>query len=287
MIVVKLMGGLGNQMFQYAAGRALSLKHHVPLLCDEEFLNRNPKGAYTQRRPELHQVKIKAETASRNILKNFQQDNFWDKIFRRKDAEPDVLIEGQAVNSRFFTVGKQVYLNGFWQSEEYFANYRPALLHEFQPAYDLDETAKKYLHQIRNCNAVSIHVRRGDYVQHPGANQFHGLIGMQYYTKAIEHVRHLKESCHFFIFSDDLPWCKQNFNFLDKITFVESNSDFSFTDMYLMKHCRHHIIANSSYSWWGAWLCEEPGNITVAPGQWLMDKNLSTEKIYCKNWIRI
>ena len=287
MIVVKLMGGLGNQMFQYAAGRALSVKHAVPLFLDENFLNKDPKGAYVQRSPELHQLKIKANVADRLTLKNFERDGFWDKLFQKKSSAPDVLFEGDGLNSDFFKVGSHVYLNGFWQSESYFGSCRDLLLREFQPNYNLSEIAGEFLEKIKSKNSVSLHVRRGDYVSHAGANKFHGVMGSDYYSKAIDLMQQKAGTCHFFIFSDDINWCKQNFSQLGEVTFVDINGKYSSVDLFLMKVCKHHIIANSSYSWWGSWLCENPDNITVAPATWLLDKNVSTEKLYCKNWIKI
>jgi hypothetical protein len=287
MITVKLMGGLGNQMFQYAAGRALSVKHGVPLLLDESFLNQEPDGNYTKRNPELFQLQIKAEKAENAALKRLKQGGLFNRFFTARGGRPKILTEGNGLNQEFFSLGSHAYLDGYWQSEEYFKNIRNILVDEFRPTYALERETSNYIALVQVPDSVSVHVRRGDYVSLEHANKFHGVLGIDYYTEAMNLMKRKAGNCHFFIFSDDTTWCRQNFGRFEDVTIVENPSKFSSSDLMLMKRCNHHIIANSSYSWWGAWLSESGGSITIAPSKWLNATDVSIEKFYCKNWIRI
>lgn len=283
MIVVKLMGGLGNQMFQYAAGRALAIKHNVPLYVDESFLKADPNGAYTQRKPELAQLKTKLRTAGSSELATFDGRNFFDLLLMREKSVKNVLAEGDGFNTEFFNVQPPVYLDGFWQSEAYFKAIRDVLLEEFSPVGESGTKAQEYLSLIKQAHSVSIHVRRGDYISNAAAAGFHGFPGLGYYRKATELIQTQVKDCVFFVFSDDLAWCRENLNWPGKFVFVDTKSELAATDLCLMKSCRHNIIANSSYSWWGAWLNQHPDKKVIAPRNWFATSR-SSDHIYGYNW---
>lgn len=281
MIVVKLMGGLGNQMFQYAAGRALAEKHKVELFVDESFLFKDPGAEYTKRFPELDQLNVKYNKTSAQDIELFSAPSLLKKLFNTKNTAT-VLNEQAGVCSEYFNVGSTVYLNGYWQSEIYFELVREMLLKEFTPRYNLQALAGAYLKQILDCKSVSVHIRRGDYVQLKSAGEFHGALEMSYYNNAMEWMKSNYPDCHFFIFSDDPGWCRQNFKDDSTSTIVETGKTYSSADMMLMKQCHHNIIANSSYSWWGAWLNTHPGQTVIAPKKWFRQVEATT--IYAKNW---
>lgn len=281
MIVVKLMGGLGNQMFQYAAGKALADKHGVDLFVDESFLVKDPGAEYTKRFPELDQLNVKYNKVDEKITELFSQPSLFKKFLSVKN-KATVLNEQAGICSEYFNAGSTVYLNGYWQSEIYFEPVRDVLLKEFTPRYDLQAVAGDYLKKILNCKSVSVHIRRGDYVQLKSAGEFHGALEMEYYNNAIAWMKSNHPECHFFIFSDDPEWCCQNFKDNSGSTIVETAKMYSSTDMMLMSQCHHNIIANSSYSWWGAWLNTHPGRTVMAPKKWFRQAEATT--IYAKNW---
>jgi hypothetical protein len=135
---------------------------------------------------------------------------------------------------------------------------------------------------------VSLHIRRGDYVSNKSTLQFHGLLEMDYYLQAISQIKEKEKAIELFVFSDDLAWCQSHLNLSEKIHFVDVNSkrDFHF-DLFLMSHCKHNIIANSSFSWWGAWLNKNSEKIVIAPKKWLADTSVNTKDIIPSTWIQI
>src|SRR3989344_4984067 len=147
------------------------------------------------------------------------------------------------------------------------------------------ERNKKLASEISGTNSVSVHIRRGDYVTNANTNQFHGLCSLDYYNKAVSFISSKQNEMELFVFSDDIEWCKENLKYDFPIHFVETNDAHS--DMYLMSLCKHNIIANSSFSWWGAWLNDNFQKIVVAPSQWIADASVNTQDLIPKGWIKI
>ena len=178
-----------------------------------------------------------------------------------------------------------IYLSGYWQGEKYLenTNYNINNYFKFNCANKLTKISEK----IKNTNSVSIHFRRGDYVNNIKTNTFHGLCGFNYYNNGIKFISKNISNPIYFVFSDDINWVKQNFKLNYPTIYIEDNKDYE--DMYLMSLCRHNIIANSTFSWWGAWLNKNPDKIVIAPQKWFADKvkNKNTNKIIPKEWIRI
>jgi hypothetical protein len=161
-----------------------------------------------------------------------------------------------------------VYLDGYFQSEDYFKSIREQLLSDFQfPG--LNETARELENEIAaSGTAVGVHVRRGDYLK-PDILAYHGVLPLAYYQQAKREIESSVTNPHYFVFSDDPEWCRSNFSFLGSNAKIVSQAvDNAWTDMYLMSLCKHHIIANSSYSWWAAWLNKNPEKLVVAPKNW-------------------
>jgi hypothetical protein len=285
MIAVKLMGGLGNQMFQYAAGRKLALDTNSELFLDIEFLEAPSGGKYTQRHYELSQFKIKArplDEQNRESLKS--SGGILQKLGIRKSK---VFIEsGPAFNPGYNSLDGDVYLEGYWQSEKYFHSIREQLLVEFSPSYELEKKHSRFLEDIKNVIAVSVHVRRGDFVHLDSAKNFHGSPGMEYYQKAMDIHMQNYPAAVFYLFSDDESWCRENFGHKKNMQIL-SPSVRSSEDMLLMSRCTHNIIANSSYSWWAAWLNRNPDKSVIAPAQWYADSTMKNPDIYCENWIKV
>ena len=250
------MGGLGNQMFQYAYGRHLSVKFNKPLFLEKSFFD-NQQGNGVIRSFELDKFPgVKLDTVS-NINGNLYQIN-----------------EGQYVED--VSISDSYLLNGYWQSERFFKESESILRNDFKPSV---ETLMKISSPILKTNTVSLHVRRTDFSK---TNGFHPIQTIDYYNKAITAIGNYD---NLLIFSDDINWCKENFSYQNMI-FVEGLDDVE--DMWLMSMCKKNIIANSSFSWWAAWLNNNPNKRIVAPLQWFGgENNKNASEIIPKNWIKI
>ncbi|MCU7551291.1 alpha-1,2-fucosyltransferase [Chitinophagaceae bacterium LB-8] len=272
MVIVKLQGGLGNQMFQYATARSIC-KGFEKVILDPSFLLENHTSTefFTARRYELE------------IFKNLNArlaNTFWQQIIHNKRvyfrAAKKIICNnfryvkqvGNEILEFDLNKGSTLYLDGYFQSEKYFHYNRNQLLQEFAfSSLDIENITQ--LNQIQSySNPVSIHIRRGDYLK-PHVLNYHGILPINYYKKAIEALETTVSNPHYFIFSDDIGWCRENLSFISgRYTIMEvDNSRESWKDMCLMTHCKHHIVANSSFSWWGAWLSQKKG-INMAPYKW-------------------
>lgn len=275
MIIIKLQGGLGNQMFQYATARAIG-NHSIYL--DTDFLSAHQSSTedFTKRDFELAVFKnIKVKTPS-SILKCFIKKNlpfFSNYIYQSEKNEIILLKDIKSPN---------IYLDGYFQNELYFNNVRTELLVDFKfPAISSGNNALMYT-IVNDKKSVSIHVRRGDYLK-PAISAFHGVLGLDYYELAKEEIESRIGEANYYVFSDDIDWCKSHM-IGDNFRFVSNTSSHAWEDMYLMSLCKNNIIANSSYSWWGAWLNLNSNKIVIAPKKWFYE--IETE-IVPRTWIKI
>lgn len=291
-IIVKLMGGLGNQMFQYAAGRALAARLKTELQLDiTGFDDMHPDD--TPRQFELDCYKHKAVIANKTTLTRVKPGDCNPSIIERFQRlfSPNgpIFTYGQPSKSerlQINSVRNNTYIVGWWQDEFYFSDIREQLLADFTPAKKLSPAYKKYESKIKSSTTpVSLHVRRGDYVTNKHASKHHGLAPMTYYKKAIAYITDRVDDPAFFVFSDDIAWCKKNIK-VPNVTFVEKTNGLE--DMNLMSQCSHNIIANSSFSWWGAWLNQHNDKIIVTPKTWFQNKESdNATSIVPDKWIRL
>ena len=296
MIIVKLLGGLGNQMFQYAAGRRLSIVHDVTLKLDTSWFSyRLPDG--TARPYALGVFAIQENFATQEEVRSLTGEVSSDIYNRLRSLMQKLkLIHGQRemVKERFLHFDRTVlnlpenaYLEGYWQSEKYFLDVAGVLRKEFTLKEPLAGKNLEIADQIRNTCSVSIHVRRGDYVSNPGITEFHGVCEPAYYHRCIDELSRKFSNAHFFVFSDDPVWTRVHLNFDYPVTYVDHNdSDKGYEDMRLMSLCRHNIIANSSFSWWGAWLNPNPDKLVYAPQRWFNRPDIDTRDLVPSSWIR-
>lgn len=294
MIVVKLIGGLGNQMFQYAAGRALAQQHQTELLLDVSWLNKDTKGQYTKRFFELEAFNIHAGIATESLVEKFgiNKANKITRTLQRKFPQLFTWLyaaeSGYGYQPQFGNYGRNTYLEGFWQSELYFKSIRPILLQEFSLKAGLPDVLLQLANMMNMSESVSLHVRRGDYVSNQQINTHHGVLDTAYYQKALLELEHSRSLATIYVFSDDIAWCKQHLKLDTKahIHFVEFDKHVAASqELILMSCCRHNIIANSSFSWWGAWLNQNPEKIVIAPQKWF--QSVKNPDIYPQGWIII
>ena len=288
MIVVKLKGGLGNQMFQYAYGRALSLSYNKKLLLDLSSYPDEYGRDY-----ELEAFNIDASLLNRNILKAL---SYLSKYRRTASFlgcffsffKWSFIVEKE-YQSELILKSKNLFLNGYWQSEEYFKDIRNTLLNDFSLKKNVDERNSVVIREIEASESVSIHVRRCDYVNDFKTRSIHGACSLDYYKKAVNYVKKKVETPTFFIFSDDPEWTSKNMPFDGKKRFISGNSGNNGSiDLYLMSKCKHNIIANSTFSWWSAWLNENRNKIIVSPEKWFAEEDINRRcKIIPSSWVKI
>jgi hypothetical protein len=281
MIVMRMCGGLGNQMFQYALGRRLSFDRKAPLLLDIAPFDTTAERGETPRSYRLNFLRIQAE-ATRD----------WPSAV--KDSFPPgsriemagISEEGDAFNPQVLQCPENTYLIGYWQSEKYFVDIADQIRADFQLASVMTADRQALAAQIAKGEAVSIHIRRGDYVTHPGSILTFGTCAPEWYAKAMSLMADRVDNPRFYVFSDDPEWVRANLPKYEGTVFVDPQPDGrEFEDMHLMSKCRHHILANSSFSWWGAWLNSSPDKKVIAPERWaLVETNLNDR--LPASWVR-
>ena len=286
MVVTRLTGGLGNQMFQYAAARALALRNGTELKIDTHFYARQHLRRY-----ELHVYPVSCSFVTDDELFRFGIRN----AKKRRFYHSFVYRNWKVVKERHFhfdptikLLNSPVYLAGYWQSERYFHEVADILRTEFCPSNSLEPHNARIAADIEAVNAVSVHVRRGDYVTNERNNRLFGTCSLDYYRRAAEFVAERVDTPHFFVFCDEAQWARTHLGFEFPTTHVIGNSfEFGFRDLQLMSWCRHHIIANSSFSWWGAWLNASPDKIVVAPRAWFNELQHNTQDLIPEAWVRM
>lgn len=279
-------------MFQYAAGRALSLAVEQTFLLDlGGFTNYALHNGFELDRVFAAPVKVATAGDVRNML-GWRSPALVRKVLKRIQSPllhgPRLAIEPHFNHwSGLRTGGAKRYLMGYWQSEMYFKDYAETLRSDFNFTIHLDETNRNIAQRIQHSNAVSLHVRRGDYITHTPNAKILSTCSLDYYNQAIDYISKRVDSPHFFLFSDDMEWVKASLDIPFEKTYIEHNRGAdSYRDMQLMHMCRHHVIANSSFSWWGAWLNPYPDKLVVAPKTWFSDGKVDDDLIP-REWIRL
>lgn len=269
MIVFKAQGGLGNQLFQYSAARRLALRNQCSLVVDQYWFD-HPRLGETPRPLELLRYPVKMRVANPLELSRWtMMRSRWGQYF--KSLLPMNLLreQGCRVNVNVLSAPSNSYMVGFWQSEAYFADIRDQLLTELTPLEPPGPQDLAIIKQMQQSESVSVHVRRGDYVTSASASSYHGLCTLDYYNKAISYIGDRVPTPILFVFSDDPEWAKANLRSSFATYYVDHNTpESAFQDLRLMSYCKHHVIANSSFSWWGAWLANSANQIVVAPSKW-------------------
>jgi hypothetical protein len=287
MIITKLKGGLGNQLFQYALGRRLAYFNNTDLKLDiYEFKNNNIR---TYR---LGHFNIQENFASDEEINKLKRPSNKLVAIRRKlmpyYKRPFILERFFHFDPNVLGAPNNIYLEGYWQSEKYFKDIEETIHHDFTLKHDLDPINKEIAYNITSSESASLHIRRGDYVSAMKINQIYGTCSLDYYHTAAKKLKGIIPEIHLFVFSDDPEWARENLKLEVPITFIDHNGqDKDYMDLILMSLCHHHIIANSSFSWWGAWLCQNRDKIVFAPANWFKSAEKDTRDLIPDSWHKI
>lgn len=294
MIIVRLLGGLGNQLFQYALGRRLSYARGVPLRFDISFYGEGEKRSY-----QLDQFQIDAETISREELQSLSfafGQNVASRAYRLTQRvlfpyyrRRRVYEQIRGYDPNILRVSKTAFLHGYWQTGKYGQPVEHILRKELVLRNGLHPVNAKWAEKIRSHCAVSVHIRRTDYLDPRWASALH-TCGLDYYEQAIQLIRERHPDATFYFFSDDPSWVRQNIHTAANHYYVENNdTNRDWETIHLMGLCQHHVIANSTFSWWGAWMGQNPNKTVVAPQKWFVEGGgvSNNHDIVPDEWIRI
>lgn len=269
MIVAKLIGGLGNQLFQYAAACNLAIINNTSLKLDlSEF------DLYKLHKYSLHHFNFPQNFITIDELNMLEEVK--EKHYHYDDS--------------FRLIGNNVVLRGYWQSEKYFQEIAPKLNKDFQLKSSISEKSLEISELIKQVNSVSLHIRRGDYAVGTYSDQILDQLDLAYYFEAIKKLQEVEMDLIFFIFSDDPEWAKDALSIDIPMVFVDNNNaDANFEDLCLMSLCKHNIIANSSFSWWGAWLNKNQAKKVFAPKKWFSSnaRNINDKDLVPESWYKV
>jgi hypothetical protein len=284
MIIARLQGGLGNQLFQYAAAKALAVQHNVPLKLDAT----TALPADNLRQLALHQVNATVDIASAKEISQFvwlpslyRHSKWISKLGRHIYREKDFSFD-----PGFFQLVPPVFLDGYWQSEKYFQPVEALIRQEFMVKKTLLTKVEQKAREIHSRPSVSVHIRRGDF-QNKKAAAYHGVLPIEYYAQAMDLLYTRFPNAFFYLFTDDVNWVSSNFNRFVPCELVSAFTTSPIEDFYLMQQCNHHIIANSSFSWWAAWLNTNKEKVVITPKKWFAQPGINTKDLIPENWMQL
>lgn len=269
MIITKLIGGLGNQLFQYAVARRLAFVRNDLFKLDISGFN-----DYTLRSYYLNPLNITELVAPDEEINRLKNISYIREAHFHFD--PGIL-----------QLGTDLYLEGYWQSEKYFKDIEPVIRSDFTLRQPPEGENARLERSILESEAVALHIRRGDYVNNPETARFYHHCSEEYYLRAAALIANWTANPRYFIFSDDWGWAQQNIHLNYPMTFITNNANWPCEDLRLMSLCKYHIIANSTFGWWGAWLGGAPGKMVIAPQRWFTDPGMNTGDLLPEEWLKI
>jgi len=285
MIITQIKGGLGNQMFQFAAGKTLAhltnsfLKLDVSAfdeykLRNFDLLNFQTNIAFADKQ-EINDL-----LPAHNFEKAFQYFSPFNKrsYYREKKFSFD---------EKVLRLGRNVYLKGHFQSEKYFLPAKEIIKQEFRFKDEVISNVNEFANKINNEQSVAVHIRRGDMGSDPVTAEYHGILTVDHYQKCIDIISSKVPGPVFYFFSDDIKWVKENLQIPQSVYVSDNITKDHIEDLYLMSQCKHNIIANSSFSWWGAWLNDNPGKIVIAPKNWFNKGPKDIQDLIPEGWLKV
>jgi hypothetical protein len=280
-IIVRINGGLGNQLFQYAAAKALAVQHGTELKLDVTQF-----AGDTLRNFDLANMNVPVVQASVEEINQLKAHNTVQRVKQRLLPTSRKTFYKEPFfhyDRSYFRLGKNVYLQGYFQSEKYFTPIQSTIRRNFNTSHLVNDSLKKLAAELQQEHSVSIHIRRGDY-QNAELMNFHGILPAAYYQKAAAQMKEKFPAVRFFLFSDNPAAVSEEFAWLKAEVVSGTVTKNHFEDLYLMQHCRHNIIANSSFSWWAAWLNNNPEKIVIAPKNWFANGPKDTQDLLPEGW---
>lgn len=287
MLIIKIIGGLGNQMFQYAYAKSLASRG-----CDIK-IDKSVFDTYIIHSGfSLDKYKIDLPLATRNEIDIFGSELLREKIKKKLYIKNKNILREKTLlfDTKMLTPHDNSYIEGYFQTEKYFLEIRETLLNQFTLNKTLSNYSQEIEHAIENANiSVSLHIRRGDYLSNPKAMKMHGFCDLDYYIKAINLLENKYDNISYFIFSDDIEWVRENLKIENSIFVTSAENRLPHEDIYLMSLCHHNIIANSSFSWWSAWLNKNINKIVIAPKRWFANEKMQKQSkdLIPESWMKL
>ena len=277
MINIQLKGGFGNQLYQYVFGRVQSIRLQNDLSFD----------TFSYELDKLRNLELSAVISKLDIRR--VENDLLTRISRKIGISP----KWQYVYELEFGFNKDIlnmipasrniYFQGYWQSYKYFEDSWGIIEKDFSFP-DVPSNLVPCLQKIKGVNSVAIHIRRGDYITNSSANSLHGVLSLDYFKDAIELISKEETEIEFFVFSDDIDWCRANLKCNSEINYLPKEDSSTLTDFVLMMNCSHQIISNSTFSWWAAWMNKNENKKVIAPQKWFANKKIDLSLIYPKSW---
>jgi len=290
MQIIKVLGGLGNQLFQYSFGKALEEHTGLKVYYDIEDFDikyklRKNNLKHFNITPSIADPKDVARLTSVYNKAIYKVYDMLNGAVVNKNSLKYYSEKGLLFNEDVFSLNNDIYLNGYWQSEKYFSKISSIIRNDLQIITPPDDINLATINKIENSNSISLHIRRGDYVSNPSLKNIYYNCSIEYYEKAMDYIaEHVNEPL-FFIFSDDIAWAKANLKSKYNMIFIDANdADHSYEDLRLMSLCKHNITANSTFSWWGAWLNNTNNKIVITPKQWFKEGSYSSADLIPQGW---
>ena len=286
-VIIRFNGGLGNQMFQWEFGSMLEETRDAEVYYDMSYFAHNYARAY-----QLNIFNIEPKFVQGDWLK-FKLDVIWTfrGFLESKKFFGTKLISEKQFNfdPHLGKIENDTYVDGFFQSDLYFNTIEYKLRQDFKFITPMTEGSMQVASKIRSRNSISLHIRRGDYVQKPRYQKMYAECSLDYYKRGVEYIaKNYEDPPTLFIFSDDIEWVRANLKLPYRMIFVSHNTGKnSYEDMRLMSLCTNNIIANSSFSWWAAWLNNNKEKIVIAPKKWFNDDNIVQTDVIPNSWVRI
>ena len=295
MIVARIDGGLGNQLFQVAFGLQLARRHSTELVLDLSSYGQQPIHGYLLHHYALEARKLRADEVG------YLPSRY------RNPGQPPTLVQRLGVadwlsgkglrrvrerqlgfDPRFLQSGDNSYLVGYWQSELYFPDVHAELRSRVHPMGTLSRETQRLRKQMERVASVAVHVRRGDYVSSPQAASIYRNLSLDYYRECVGRRLAERNGVEVFVFSNDIAWCQQNLALPCPVHYVQHTTpSTAHEDLYLMSAAECHVIANSTFSWWGAWLSQRPNQRVYSPASWFYPGTLDDQYLACQSWCRV
>ena len=290
MIIVQLKGGLGNQLFQYAAGLSLASYHNVQVKVDISALKKPDEAINTLRNFDLQHINFPPKIATQAEIDELVKSDLVTTAFQKLLPPFKRKIYKEAsynFDPNFYKTGNHLYLRGYRQSEQYFKNIQEQVRQQFVIQSHLINHLKEKAHELQSVDSVAVHIRRGDYSDKK-VTAYHGMLPLNYYKSAFEYMNEKVKNARFLIFTDDVKWVTENMTLPVFAEFVSGSiTENHYEDFFLMSKCKHHVIANSSFSWWAAWMNPNTNKLIIAPNKWFNNSRLDTADLIPGGWIKI